>query len=78
MFEKFNVRGSRAVSPRQHGAARPSPYLGRAAVFSRAQPTVPHSRSQATQLGRLGGGGEYQVVDGFGWTNGVRQVAWNS
>lgn len=25
----------------------------------------------AMQLGRYGGGGEYQVQSGFGWTNGV-------
>lgn len=25
----------------------------------------------ATQVGLPGGGGEYEVVDGFGWTNGA-------
>jgi hypothetical protein len=36
---------------------------------------VPHFilvfQYDATQPGRFGGGGEYDVQDGFGWTNGV-------
>lgn len=28
----------------------------------------------SAQIGVPGGGGEYEVVDGFGWTNGARWV----
>ena len=35
------------------------------------------------EVGMAGGGGEYQVVDGFGWTNGVAlsfldKYGWNA
>jgi alpha,alpha-trehalase len=43
------------------------------AVFSTYEQTGRmYEKFNATSVGLPGGGGEYTVVDGFGWTNGAR------
>ena len=74
MFEKFNATGARAEGCAGRGVRAVPPAAARAQQpqspgHARVLPPPLHARAV---VGLPGGGGEYEVLAGFGWTNGAR------